>query len=141
MSRALPFPASFGLLVLRIGCGVPLFAFHGLAKLEKAWAVLGGAEAAFPDPLGLGAKPSLLLAAFAEGICSLLVAAGFLTRLACLPVVTTMAVAAFVHHGADPWPAREPALLYLAPFAALLFAGPGSLSLDGLRTARADTAA
>jgi putative oxidoreductase len=79
--------------------------------------------------------------------------AGLGTRLAAAVVVVSMAVAAFVAHGGDPWtmgrayeiflagetsyPAsKEPALLYLIPFLALTFTGAGRFSIDGLLASR-----
>ena len=87
--------------------------------------------------------------AMAEFFCALLVILGFATRLAAAPIVFGMAVAAFVAHGGDPWTmgqgaalfmagkakswaSKEPALLFLIPFLALMFAGAGKLSIDGL---------
>jgi putative oxidoreductase len=76
-----------------------------------------------------------------------LVLLGFCTRLAALPVVFAMGVAAFLVHGNDPLTmeegfklffakqaempsSKEPALLYFIPFLALVFTGPGRFSLD-----------
>ena len=81
--------------------------------------------------------------------CAALVVLGLGTRLAALPVVFAMGVAAFVAHGSDPWTmgegaklfmsgaskswgSKEPALLFLIPFLALVFTGPGLISLDAL---------
>jgi len=46
-------------------------------------------------------------------------------------------VAAVAVNGADPWMmgagrSKEPALLYLVPFLALVFTGPGRFSIDAL---------
>src|SRR5690606_5688873 len=99
--------------------------------------VLNGQWADFGDPIGLGNHVSLLGAAGAEFGCALLVMLGLATRLAAIPVVLTMAVAAFVVHGADPWtmgagPSKEPALLFLTAFLPLVFTGAGQLSLDAV---------
>ncbi len=100
---------------------------HGVPKLFK---LLEGGT--FADPLGLGPQVSLFLATFAEVACALMVAAGLLTRLSCLPLIVTMLVAAAIVHGADPWAKKEFALLYLIPFAVLLLTGPGRWSVDAL---------
>ena len=99
---------------------------HGLPKL------LAFAEKSetFSDPLGVGAATSLTLAVFAELFCSVLVILGLLTRIAAGPLTFTMLVAAFVVHAGDPFGKRELALVYATIFAALLFTGPGRLSLD-----------
>lgn len=108
----------------------------------------GGAEK-FGDPIGLGSTLSLLLVTTSEFLCALLIVLGLATRLAAVPVVITMAVAAFVIHAGDPWTmeaaanaffsgasktwfSKEPALLYLIPFLSLVFTGGGKISLDGL---------
>jgi putative oxidoreductase len=141
--------SSFGLLLLRAGAGGYL-ATHGWGKLHM---VIEGQFDAFADPIGLGLKPSLILAMLAEFGCSLLVVVGLFTRLAAIPVVFTMAVAAFVVHASDPWSmetaakayfagtsktwsSKQPALLFLIPFLALVFTGPGRFSLDRLIWAR-----
>lgn len=99
---------------------------HGLGKAQK---VLDG-NFAFADPLGLGTEVSLVLASGAELVCAALIAVGLFTRLSALPLVFTMAVAAFVVHGPDPFAKKEMALLYLAAYAALFLLGPGRLSLQ-----------
>lgn len=124
---------SVGLLVLRVGAGVYM-ATHGWSKVRMA---LAGEFDKFGDPLGLGNTVALLGAAGAEFGCALLVAAGLATRWAALPVVFTMAVAAFVVHGADPWTmsggaSKEPALLYLIAFLAVALCGGGRFSADAL---------
>jgi putative oxidoreductase len=72
---------------------------------------------------------------------------GWLTRLAAVPVVISMGVAAFVAHAGDPlssetaakaffagrsttWVSKEPALLFLIVFLAFFFTGAGGLSID-----------
>jgi len=123
---------------------------HGIGKLRMA---LAGQFDRFPDPVGLGSALSLLLMTGAEFFCALAVILGAATRLAALPVVAGMAVAAFVVHGADPWTmergaklflagqakswaSKEPALLYLVSFLALAFCGGGRFSVDRLLAAR-----
>jgi putative oxidoreductase len=103
--------------------------------------LLGGDAAQFGDPIGLGPHLSLGLVAFAEFGCALLVMVGLATRLAAVPIVVAMGVAAFVAHAKDPWtmgpgPSKEPALLFLTWALALGFTGAGTLSLDGLIGAR-----
>ena len=76
-------------------------------------------------------------AVFAEVICSALVVLGMATRVAVLPLVFTMFIAAFSIHGGDPLfmgdgASKEPAILYLTAYALLFFTGPGSFSVDAL---------
>jgi putative oxidoreductase len=138
-------PASIGLLILRAGIG-GYMATHGWSKLQM---VLDGNYAMFADPIGIGPHASLILTAFAEFVCAVLVVVGLGTRLAAIPIVIAMGVAAFVAHGADPWSmetaairfmtgeseswgSKQPALMFMIPFLALAFTGPGRFSLDTL---------
>lgn len=118
--------SDLGLLILRLGAG-GLMLTHGLPKLMKLFA---GGEIQFADPIGLGATVSLILAVFAEVVCSILIVLGLKTRLACVPSAFTMGVAAFVVHFSDPWGRKEKAILFLVMYVALLFTGPGKLSVD-----------
>ena len=137
--------ASIGLLILRVGIGGFLIT-HGWGKLQMLLA--GGADK-FGDPIGLGSTLSLALVTTSEFFCALLIILGLGTRLAAVPVVISMSVAAFVFHAKDPWTmetaanaffsgasktwfSKEPALLFLIPFLSLAFTGGGRLSLDGL---------
>lgn len=117
---------SIGLLLLRLGAGGTM-AVHGIQKLAKFGELKGG----FPDPLGIGHLPSLVSAIGTELGCSVLVIVGLATRLAAIPVVFTMAVAAFLVHGDDPWAKKELAVLYGLVFLALVFTGAGRYSVDG----------
>ena len=114
-----------GLLILRVSFGL-LMAGHGLGKVQDLFAGKTG----FPDPLGIGSVPSLVLAAFGEFVCALAVAVGFKTRWAAIPVVITMLVAAFIFHAGDGWAKQEFPLLYACGFLALVFTGGGKHSLD-----------
>lgn len=129
------FLASLGLLVLRIGAGGLMAWGHGWGKIQKYNDLKDG----FTSPYEfLGSQWALNLAIFAEFGCAILVGIGLLTRLATIPLIVTMATAAFLVHQADPWlmaegmPAKEPALLYMVPFVALLLTGPGTISFDAL---------
>ncbi len=136
---------SIGLLILRVGIAGYL-ATHGWGKLQM---VLAGQHEMFGDPIGIGSKLSLLLVMFAEFVCALLVLVGAATRLAAIPVVIAMCVAAFVAHGNDPWTmgkaaelffsgaskswaSKQPALMFAAVFLALILTGAGRYSVDWL---------
>lgn len=136
---------SLGLLILRVGLGVYM-ATHGWGKVQM---VIDGKLDQFGDPIGIGPAASLILAAGAEFVCALLVAVGLGTRLAAIPVVFTMAVAAFIAHSANPWTAgegyrlymekqaeswasKEPAMMFLIGFLALVFTGAGKYSVDAM---------
>lgn len=115
-----------GLLFLRVTVGLMMALGHGWGKFQN---VLSG-NFDFGDPIGLGPTISLILAAFAEFICALLVVFGVKTRWVAIPVVITMLVAAFVVHLDDPWGRKEFALLYAIPFLTLVFTGAGRYSVD-----------
>ncbi len=118
---------SWLLLALRCLLGILLMA-HGIAK----WADFNALASAFPDPLGLGSRVSLVLAIFGEVVCSAGFLVGAFYRLALIPMIFTMGVAFFTIHGGDPFSARELPFVYLALFVLLFFSGPGNFSLDRL---------
>jgi putative oxidoreductase len=115
----------FSLLLLRLSAGGFMLT-HGYPKLQR---LLSG-EMQFGDPLGLGPEVSLVLAVFAEFFCSILVVLGLGTRLAVIPLIVTMAVAAFIVHADDPFARKEMALIYLVSYVVLLLTGSGKISLD-----------
>ncbi|MBK9291161.1 MAG: DoxX family protein [Bacteroidetes bacterium] len=117
---------SLWLLFFRVALALMMLT-HGLPKLAK---LLPGQEIVFPDPLGIGTLPSLLLAVFAEVVCSLLILLGLGTRLAAIPLAITMAVAAFMVHAGDPFARKELALMYLLSYITLIVTGSGKFSVD-----------
>jgi len=118
---------SWASLLLRI-VGGGFMLTHGIPKLMK---LLAG-NFQFGDPIGLGVEASLILTVFAEFLCALCVLIGLGTRMATLPLIITMAVAAFIVHGADPFGKKELALIYLGIYGVLFFLGSGKYSVDAL---------
>ena len=114
-----------GKLLLRVGFGA-LMIPHGFSKLQN----LMSGNPQFADPFGLGEIPSLILAIVAELICPVLVILGIKTRYAAIPVIITMAVAAFIIHGGDPWGKKEMALLYLIGYSTIALIGSGSYAIN-----------
>ena len=114
--------------VLRVFTAIFMLYGHGWGKLMNVFA----GEFQFADPLGLGPTISLILAAFAEGICSLLILMGWYTRLAALILIINMSVAVFFFHipNGDAFGGMETALLYLVMFIVIFLLGPGNLSID-----------
>ena len=100
---------------------------HGLPKLTR---LFEGNGSNFPDPLGIGNNLSLLLAVMGEVVAPLLIIPGLFTRLATIPVMTAMSVAAFIVHSTDPFARKEMALLYLTGYLTILIFGPGRYSAD-----------
>jgi putative oxidoreductase len=124
------------LLLARIGIAA-LMLTHGSPKLMMLFSDAAGK---FPSVMGMGAELSLSLTVFAEVFCSVLVLAGFATRLAVIPLAITMLVAVFLIHGSDPFSAKESALHYLLVYIILLFAGSGKYSVDYLLHQKGATA-
>ncbi len=115
-----------GLLVLRIGIACFMLT-HGWPKLMK---LIEGGEIQFLDPFGLGAKPSFILAIFAEVFCSILILIGLATRWATIPLIITMLVAIFIAHATDGFQRQELPAHYVLVYVFLLMAGPGKYSID-----------
>ncbi|QJI37222.1 MULTISPECIES: DoxX family protein [unclassified Pseudomonas] len=116
----------FGLLFLRVSGGLFLLWVHGLPKLLDYGEQLKVIE----DPFHVGASVTLLLAIFAEVLCPLLIVAGVLVRLACLPILAVLLVALLVVH--PEWSLFEGQFgwLLLILFTSILIAGPGRLVLS-----------
>ncbi|WP_246150908.1 DoxX family protein [Adhaeribacter aerolatus] len=114
------------LLIARIAI-TGLMLTHGLPKLTM---LFSGEPVQFVGLLGLSPELCLGLAVFAEVVCSLFVLVGFGTRVAVIPLIITMLIAAFYIHAADPFVKKEPALQYLLVYVMLLFAGSGRYSVD-----------
>lgn len=120
---------SFGLLWLRVLAGLGMV-YHGYGKVfgGDIHGLIKGVEAmGFPYPMFFAWAAAL--AEFAGGI---LLVIGLGTRTAAFLIFVTMTVAAFVTHGSDPFDVKELALAYWAMSGALMFTGPGRISLDGL---------
>ena len=132
LMKAIPYKVDCGLLTLRLIAAIPLFLKHGTEKLFRFHHMLGF----FPNPLHIGVVPSLLFATLSDGICTLLIIAGFATRWAALVCFINIFVAlVFVHHFVIFGPQGdhgELMLLYLAVMVMLILAGVGRYSVDRL---------
>lgn len=122
------FGVSLGLLILRLTFGLYMLLGHGLPKLQS----FADKAAAFPDPLGIGSRYSLIATVVAEVGCAILLILGFGTRIGALILAFTMFIALFVVHEADPWKVKELAAVYLAAYCVLFISGAGPFSLDYL---------
>jgi putative oxidoreductase len=114
-----------GLLILRVGASA-LMLTHGYGKFLKLFTD----PTDFGDPIGLGPTVSLILAVIGEFIAPLFIIVGYKTKLASIPALITMLVAAFVVHASDPIGRKEKALLYAICFLAIAFTGAGKYSID-----------
>jgi putative oxidoreductase len=134
--RSIPVNCDAGLLALRLIAVTSLFLKHGLEKTIGFRQTYSFMAAIHLDPIGIGVLPTMLYAAFADGICTVLMIAGLATRWAALFSFINIAVAwAFVHHfqffgrQADH---GELIVLYLAVMIGLFLAGAGKYSVDAL---------
>jgi putative oxidoreductase len=126
-----------GLLVLRVVLGV-IFAAHGAQKLFGSFGGPGlKGTAGFHGQLGI--KPPFLMAVvagLAEFVGGILIAVGFLTPLAAVALILTMAVAVFTVHLKNGFFSMNGGYefnLALAGMAlTLLITGAGALSLDAV---------
>ena len=116
---------NLALAVLRIGASLMLLT-HGIPKIERLFA----SPVEFPDPLGVGATFSLILAIIGEVVGPLLVLIGYKTKLAAIPPMITMIVALLFIHLKDPFNIKEKAILFLLMFFVIFLAGPGKYSVD-----------
>ncbi len=123
-----PAYVSAALLILRIVAGA-LMVTHGYGKLQM---LLAGGPYTFADPYGLGDTITLIVAVFAEFLCSIFIILGMFTRLAAIPLIITMLTASIIIHKADPLAVRELPMLFGAIFITLAFLGAGKYSVDQL---------
>jgi len=127
-----PVNKDVGLLLIRLGIGISMLAFHGYDKITGGpdlWRGVGGAM----SHVGVGFAPVLwgFLAAFAEFGCSILLILGVLFRPAALMLGFTMFVAVLVHMN---MPAEQPnagfsgashAIELMVVYVGLFLTGPG----------------
>lgn len=117
-----------GLLLLRLGGAYLLLMVHGLPKLQH----YGDELAHIDDPLHLGRAVTLWLALLAEVLCPLAIAAGLLTRLACLPILVLLLVSMLAVHPAWSLAEGQFGWLLLVIFASIAVAGPGAYAVQSL---------
>ncbi|MCL6219247.1 DoxX family protein [Zunongwangia pacifica] len=116
----------FILLIFRIGISI-LMLFHGVPKLMSFFS---SEEIQFADPLGVGQTMTLAVAVLAEFVCSIMLILGLGTRVATIPLIVTMAVAAIIVHAPDGLVKQELPFLYLLSYVLLFYTGAGKFSLD-----------
>ena len=129
--------ASAGLFFLRLIPFVLLFIYHGWGKLVavylhfaqgQEWQFISAVQKmGFPSP-----EYFALGAALAEGVFSILILIGLLTRISAAVVTFNFLVAIYSHLMANQ--KFELPALYLASAIALVFLGAGAFSLDALIT-------
>lgn len=120
-----PYSADLGILLVRLTLG-GLFAWHGYDALLHYDLYLSMSK----STIGLGANLEFHLVVFAQLICGITVALGFLTRLSVIPLFIIMTVAFFVAHKNDPFVAKEsPFTFWLLCLPVFVFGG-GRFSID-----------
>lgn len=127
----------WAILIVRIVAGYNLFLNSGVPKLLHLSALMQ------VDALGIGrslAAPAMIYAAFALGICPLLVFFGVATRYAAFfSMISLAATGLFIDHALtlnylDPGHNSHPEAIWLffSTYLVLIFTGPGRFSLDGI---------
>ncbi len=120
------------LLLLRVGIGSSMAAFHGYPKIiggPEKWTKLGGSMAHF----GIKVYPEIFgfLAAVSESVGAILIVLGFLFRPSALFLLITMLVAAMSHlYDGDSLKDASHALEFAFVFLSLFIMGPGKYSID-----------
>ncbi|MEO8823838.1 MAG: DoxX family protein [Ginsengibacter sp.] len=118
---------NFGMLVLRVVLGILLIS-HGYSKLL----MFNTLRYKFMSFLHMGPTISLSLVIFAEFFCSIFLILGLFTRFAIIPIIIAMGVVVFLATHGEILGRGERGAMYLAVSIAILFCGPGKISVDGL---------
>lgn len=127
--------SNLALSLLRFASGLMLAYFHGLGKVIGAYGYLvEGKEWRFINLVSNIGFPApvifALLSTFAEFVCGILLAVGFLTRYTALIVLINMAVVLYRHFTTDM--RFELGALYFLIALLFVFRGGEGISIDGL---------
>lgn len=127
-----PLQQDIGLLLLRLGMGLPMLGYHGIPYLSD----FDQEAARFLPLFGLDSRSCLVMVIAAEVAAAFLMVVGLFTRLASLALATTMATAFFIVHGASfgGEQSGELAYLYLVAALAIGIMGPGRFAWDQHRS-------
>lgn len=134
-TKSNPLLVDIVLLIIRIFVGFAMLS-HGFPKLQI---LFSGEEIKFYEFLWMGPKSSLVLAVFAEFVCSIFIILGLFTRFAVFFLVIAMAVAGLFVHSEDLFEQREKSLLYLSIYLMLFAYGPGRYSIDQMISKRRES--
>ena len=135
-TRSASWPASVGLLILRVGAGFLLVTvFEKFLPRDGVW----GPQQWFVDDVAKMGFPMPRVFAWAavlsEFIGGILLMLGLLARPAAFFIAVTTFVAAFVYHK-QPLQQGLPAVIYFFMSLSLVLTGPGRISLDSLLARR-----
>jgi len=137
---AQPFNIDFGLLLIRLMFGASMAAagYQKITHFEDTTKYFTTSKVSF---LGLSGEPVVALVIFAEFFCSLLIMAGFLTRLALIPLIICSfyifaVIGGEVYHVDENGLWFNPGFPYFIVYIALFFTGAGKYSVDHLISKR-----
>ena len=116
-----------GMLFLRVGLGA-LMLYQGYQKITH----FSATAQHMPNLLGMGSIVNTSLIIFAEFFCSLFLILGLFTRFACIPLIIAMSIALFKAHNMDFFGQGKLPTAFIAGFIAILFIGPGKISVDAM---------
>jgi len=119
---------NFSMLLVRLAFGMLMIMKHGIPHLME----FSTLQYKFYNFLGIGSRFSLLLVLFAELFCSIFLILGLFTRFTVIPLIIVMTVVIFGANAGKPFINSELAILYATVFVAILFVGPGRISIDGM---------
>ncbi|MBC7002951.1 DoxX family protein [Photobacterium sp. BZF1] len=120
-----PIAEDIALLITRIGIGLAMLT-HAIPKLMNFAAL----SQTFFDPFGLGSQLSLIMALFAELVCSIALILGVFTRLASAMLLFTMLIAVYMVGMLKGWAGNELATIYCFVYGLLIVFGGGKYSLE-----------
>lgn len=124
-----PINTDLGILALRLVLG-GLFFYHGLDALQHYQLYSSYSTRSY---IGLSLKTEFALVVYAQFICGLFVALGFLTRLSVIPLLFSMIIAFFIAHKNDPFlTVSEKAFMFMVLCIPVLIFGSGKFSIDNL---------
>lgn len=115
-------------LLFRSALSGSMIYLHGWPKLSNY--MRGNTD--FPDPFGIGTDLSMLLAIFAEVVCSVLLIFGALSRISVVPLIITMLTVIFAVNSGQPLIVNEKPFIFLMSYVYFLLAGAGKYSVDAI---------
>lgn len=120
--------AGIGLFAFRVVIGLFIAFGHGIGKLPPTEQFMGMVEGMGFPAVGFFAW----IAGLVEFGCALLIALGLATRLSALLLALHFSAASFIFHSADPFQAKELAIVYMLCSVLLCFTGGGNYAVDRL---------
>jgi putative oxidoreductase len=114
------------LLGFRILLCLQMLRVHGLKKFGGA----SGEAEVVPNPLSLPPKFNQWIADFSDIVAPVLIAFGFLTRFAIVPVLAVTLTGYFVVHRRDALSVKDVPFMYSLSFLYIFLVGAGKFSAD-----------